>query len=1202
MIRRAGIRTRSGAPGGGWRAPRARLRFLSATLLLALAVPAAAGVLYDFEQQFFVEDYGVKCKDHALVLSDSLYHLYYIQGHPGGPVPPLGQEQWLGHATSPDLRHWTRHDSILPVVPDSWENGFIWAPHVMENPEGGWIMFYTGADDSPEVRQRVGMAHSEDLFEWTRWEDNPAYEPGDWTDWDDPLFYADCRDPFVFQVPGDTLHYMLNTVREAGGQGAVDLAVSEDLHAWAHLDTFMRHSSQNMLESVALWQDEAGKWHVFFTEQNHAGTYHTQAYEPWGPFWPGAAKLFDPGYGAEVTVLDDRNLYSRYAKVALAAGDRYYIRFDDMKTPLWGGDWPVLENSQGFQDWWSPQFGTAFDNQPTWGDNPLERGEASSNMEGNSYVSTLELYPYPGFTNPGRTRGASPIGLLKSDPFVIEKDRMKMLVGGGDKPSACFVALVRDSDKRLLFRETGANSVAMDPRLWNLESLVGETVFLVVADLSTISWGWIATDSIEEYERAGDDPIPASDPLVEDLFLGDLIAASGVVWHCDFSASKTFGPAPHYVIFTNETDGEAEIYEWDFEADGIVDRFTRDAAHSYYAPGVYTVRLRVVNALGMEAVKEKENYIIVLEDETNVMAYPAEFGSGLPTPVSFAYSGGDSVGHFQASVDYDSTLIEFDSVQNWLSGYTFEAEREGQRIHVSWHDSTGVNPILPQSQPLFLFGLRFSAKAASDTTRLAFVDDLCLLRDATGDSIQPVGWVDEDPFGRVILDVDCLVTGQVEYFNDGEELFGAVLSMGPPGEDAVSNSYGEYEFEPYPMGDYVLRASKQDNLGGINALDAGKVMRHHFGFEALEGSQRLRAGDVNLDAAVDSLDAWAIARRAAGLEALLSGDWVFEPDSVAFEPLYMDVVADFVGMRMGDVDGSWAGEALRGDGADPPRDGIVLSLPDSIVGFQQPIPVPLTASGLQDISALSLRITYLDSLLNFLGAVDLQPGLENLLVGDDGDGLLSLEWFDTEGGQQPFSQDGDTLMVLQFTLGREQWTIAPLEFRPESALGDSLCERGRPRAGGPARLRPRRASCAAAGRGGAHGRRPLLGGVERPRRVRAPRAQRHLLLSPRGGGLQRQPEDAASEIGVGEGRNPPLVPTENVARGGFHPSPIPFQQTDGGFFTRVRCASRWIHRAPVLSLPIGAGGITAVASNCSDADWVAWGLDDSTLEPHLSSR
>jgi len=1009
-------------------------------LLLGLSAVASAGILYDFEQAFFVEDFGVKCKDHTLARDDSLFHLFYIQGYSDGPVPPLGFEQWLGHVTSPDLRHWTRRDSILPVVPGSWENGFIWAPHIMADPAGGWVMAYTGADTSAVVRQRTGLAWSGDLYDWQRYEFNPVHEPDSWTDWSDPIYeYANCRDPFLFQVPGDSLYYMLNTVRKADGGGAIDLSVSEDLYNWAPSDTFMHHSSANMIESISLWEDDAGKWHAFYTQQNHSGTYHTFADSPFGPFWPGAGVVFDPGYGAEVTVIDSVSYFSRYAKVALSPGSRYFIRFDELRSPMFNGDWPLLSSLQGLQSWWTPQFGTAFDSQPTWGDNPVERGEPSSHMEGNSYLSTLELYPYPGYSNPGRSQGTGPTGLLKSDDFVVAGDRIGLLVGGGDQDSTCFVALVRKSDGRLLFRETGADANGMDPRLWNTGSLLGETVFLVVADLSSLDWGWISTDSIHEYIRTGDDPMPPTDPLQAEIHLGDLLSAAGIQWNCDFSASTTFGAVPLYVVFTNETEGAAALYEWDLENDGIVDRTTRDVAHSYQTPGLYSVNLHVVNDLGMEADCLKENYILVLENETNVLAFPGEYGNGLPMPIAFGYSGPDSLSGFSAAVSFDSTCLAYGGLQSWLPGIDFQDSLAGEKVFIDWQDPGGVNPIDPNEDPLFMFGLVFTPLVATDTTQVGFIDSLCLLRSASGDTIQNMGWVDDPPFGRVILNVTCQVTGTTEYYDPPNPLPGVVLSMGPPNPDAVSNAWGEFEFEPYPMGDYLLRPSKLDGLECSNSLDAVKILRHAAGLEILEGSDRLRAADVNLDGAVDSLDATSLVEAAVGLGAMPSGDWVFEPDSILFQPLNMDEDVQVRGIRMGDVNSDWVSDS--GSGPYKPRAGersaVSLSLPDTTLNegttdFQ----VAMLAAGLDSLSAITLRVAFADSLLQFMGIESRQPGLQPLA--GDGDGRIRIEWFDPSGGDSLFSQQGDTLLLLDFSILRTEWSVSPLDFLVVSALGDSI--------------------------------------------------------------------------------------------------------------------------------------------------------------------
>jgi len=511
------------------------MRMLPALLALLLAGAAAAGIHYDFNQPYFVQEPGLKCKDHALARGpDGIYHLYFIESLPDGPIHYLDREQWLGHATSPDLRNWTRQDSILPVVPGTWEEGFVWAPEVLEDPQGGgWYLFYTGADTSSVVRQRMGMAYSTNLYDWERDEDNPVYEPVYWTDWQNPLYLmANCRDPELFQVPGDENWYCLNTVRRADGNAALDLAVSSDLHSWAWQDTFMWHSSANLIESAELWQDGNGRWHLFFMVQNYSDVHHLSNESPWGPWWSGAGSLFDGGQAAEVTDFDDRSVFSRHARIELADGDRYFYEFSDLETPHYWQHTPNLVSLRGLREHWSVVFGDAFTDQPTWGDNPAERGSASSNLEGNSYVSSLELHPYPGYPIPGRIRGRDPVGLLQSAPFALTGDRLSLLVGGGNFPDLCFVALVRESDGLLLFRETGADAYGMEPRLWNTETLLGETVFLAVADLAKMdpqgSWAFISVDDIREYQRQGEDPRPPADPLTEAVTLDELLDASGV--------------------------------------------------------------------------------------------------------------------------------------------------------------------------------------------------------------------------------------------------------------------------------------------------------------------------------------------------------------------------------------------------------------------------------------------------------------------------------------------------------------------------------------------------------------------------------------------------------------------------------------------------------------------------------------------------
>ncbi len=504
----------------------------AALLLLLLSFPALADFDWNFDQPYFVEDYDVKAKDHALVYDSGLYHLFYIQSYPYAGPGGNDLEQWLGHVTSPDLRTWTRHDSILPAVPGTWEDGYIWAPCIVENPSApGWVILYTGVEDSPDRRQRMGAAFSEDLFDWTRAAENPVYEPPEWTDWADPVYEeAHCRDAEAFQLPGYPGFHVINSVRTIEGHGAWALSYTEDFINFEHQDTLFYHGSPNVLESPTFYLDASGKKHMFYTEFNYTGTWHMASDQYLGGWSKENADSMDSGYAPEISVLNGQIIFSRSGKDSPAQGDRYYIEFDTI-VPSTRDFLPEKTELEGLRDHWHLRFGDAFEYQPTFGDNPPARGRPSSLLEGNSYIGTGERYPHPGPGQlVGRYGGAPPTGLLESDTFIIESDRISMLVGGGNFPELCFVALARVEDGRIMFLETGQDAYGMDRRIWDTSTLIGGEYFIAIADMHSSyssQYSWISVDSIREYPFTGSDEVTPSTPLVEDIYIRNLVEDAG---------------------------------------------------------------------------------------------------------------------------------------------------------------------------------------------------------------------------------------------------------------------------------------------------------------------------------------------------------------------------------------------------------------------------------------------------------------------------------------------------------------------------------------------------------------------------------------------------------------------------------------------------------------------------------------------------
>ena len=178
--------------------------------------------------------------DSWVVDDGELYHLFFLSAPRSlGDPERRHLDASIGHATSPDLVDWTDHGTALAPSAHGWDDLSLWTGSVIRRPDGGWAMFYTalgsggrGADD-----QRIGLAHSDDLFTWHRVGDAPVVtadarwyrtQPGDLH------ASATWRDPFV--VADGAGFRMLVTARAVlgrpGDDGVLAQATSRDLVHW----------------------------------------------------------------------------------------------------------------------------------------------------------------------------------------------------------------------------------------------------------------------------------------------------------------------------------------------------------------------------------------------------------------------------------------------------------------------------------------------------------------------------------------------------------------------------------------------------------------------------------------------------------------------------------------------------------------------------------------------------------------------------------------------------------------------------------------------------------------------------------------------------------------------------------------------------------------------------------------------------------
>jgi hypothetical protein len=193
----------------------------------------------------------------------------------------------------------------------------------------------------------------------------------------------------------------------------------------------------------------------------------------------------------------DACIISRHTSYSSVGGSVSTIRLD---TLVWLGDEPVVEVPPPLEDW-TILRGDAFDHQPVFGNNPRFRGDDTTEtlFEGNWWIGTYEEFsgPLTG-THPGAYQGDEARGAIRSKDFTITGLSMRLLVGGGNYPDSCYVALCDARNGEILLRETGKNTDRMDERVWNLYPFRGRAVYLTIVDDCGAPFGHINVDGIEE--------------------------------------------------------------------------------------------------------------------------------------------------------------------------------------------------------------------------------------------------------------------------------------------------------------------------------------------------------------------------------------------------------------------------------------------------------------------------------------------------------------------------------------------------------------------------------------------------------------------------------------------------------------------------------------------------------------------------------
>jgi len=243
--------------------------------------------------------------DFWMIADGEDYHLFYLQAPRSLDDPE--QRHWnatIGHAVSTDLTHWeVLPGALLPGEPGQWDDYTTWTGSVIRG-DDRWAMLYTGTCHAEcGLIQRVGLAWSDDLIQWSKDPANPVlqldaaqYEKLDLAVWHDQAW----RDPWLFIDPADGRFHVYLTSRiqtgPSGERGVVAHAVSNDLRDWHVLAPVTPPGVYGHMEIPQL-VGERGRWYLIFSTPGNAepssligpdamltGTHYLSSSSPTGPF------------------------------------------------------------------------------------------------------------------------------------------------------------------------------------------------------------------------------------------------------------------------------------------------------------------------------------------------------------------------------------------------------------------------------------------------------------------------------------------------------------------------------------------------------------------------------------------------------------------------------------------------------------------------------------------------------------------------------------------------------------------------------------------------------------------------------------------------------------------------------------------------------------------------------------------------------
>ena len=289
----------------------------------------------------------------------------------------------------------------------------------------------------------------------------------------------------------------------------------------------------------------------------------------------------------------------------------------------------------------------------------------------------------------------------------------------------------------------------------------------------------------------------------------------------------------------------------------------------------------------------------------------------------------------------------------------------------------------------------------------------------------------QDPSGVCGLPTAVSIFGQIETENQ-ENIEDVTIQLGGGGlAPLLTEMDGNYIFTPLePGGNYSVTPEKDMNyLNGVTTFDLVLISKHILGIELLDSPYKIIAADANHSASVTTLDIVKLRALILHIDTELENNtswrfvksnFVFDnltnpfqstfPETAEFENLTESAQADFVGIKIGDVNGSVSPNNLLGTDTRTFDGTLAFNLENKRVKKGETFSIDFRAKDF-NVIGYQFALEFKD-----LTLLDVESNLENLNETNFGftkidEGILTTSWNNSSSVKV---EDNEVLFSLKF--------------------------------------------------------------------------------------------------------------------------------------------------------------------------------------------